>query len=277
MSKPRLKAAKEILLSIPEKLKHQSCGFSYSRDKGYLAETDLMVHDHVCQSLREHFPDDHIISEEDSFSDSSKEEIEYSWILDPVCGTTNYLYKIPFFAHSLSYCLNGKVMGACIFDSVHGELFWTDGQHSYLNEHLITVSQTECLDQALISLNCNQSRKDKSDPYDTIEELTRQFAPPVCRRIHILESANLELAYVACGRLDAYINPHDKLWDVSAGSLLIRCAGGHSRFFHEYGNSSGEIGIVASNTPLFSDICRRIWPVGQAMTAEEPHEPEKLL
>ena len=88
-----------------------------------------------------------------------------------------------------------------------------------------------------------------------ITNLVNKFMPPITRRVRILESANLELAYVACGRLDAYINPEDKVWDIAAGSLMIASAGGRTKILQgSISTLKNCKGIVASNQFLIEHL-----------------------
>ena len=99
----------------------------------------------------------------------------------------------------------------------------------------------------LISINTNQSNFNEEE--HSLRKIIDKLSPPVCRRLRILESANLELAYVACGRIDAYYNPTDKPWDIAAAQLLIPSAGG---FVHIINNPNENIfnqkGILAANS-----------------------------
>ena len=122
-----------------------------------------------------------------------------------------------------------------------------------LNGEEVQTSRIKKLDEALISLNCNQSAW--MDGGLTITDLVKKFHPPITRRIHILESANLELAYVACGRLDAYLNPEDKVWDIAAGSLMIASAGGDTKILQGLISTLEHCkGIIASNHFLMESL-----------------------
>ncbi len=122
----------------------------------------------------------------------------------------------------------------------------------------INVSKTKRLEEAIISINCNQSSF-KSNSF-SIDHLFKKLKPPTTRRIKIFESANLELAYVAAGRLDAYINPDDKIWDMVAGSQLIKNAGGSFHIFEGDISNFGETtrGIVGTNEYLLEQILEKI-------------------
>tara|TARA_B100000315_G_scaffold233033_1_gene245859 strand:+ start:1826 stop:2611 length:786 start_codon:yes stop_codon:yes gene_type:complete len=228
--------------------------FSYSYQKGYLAEADVRVHEFVTSEIRARFPDDQILSEEGEPSEISPiGEGSYLWILDPICGSTNFVRGLPVFACSLCVLDEDGILFAGIYDPNRSEFFFADRSVATLNGEKISVSDTTSLSDALIALNCNQS--DWKDEAANIQTLVNSFAPPVTRRIHIFESANLELAYVACGRLDAYLNPTDKVWDIAGGLLMVTSAAGSACILE--GSIFDPIkcrGIIASTPSLLKPV-----------------------
>jgi myo-inositol-1(or 4)-monophosphatase len=228
--------------------------FNYSDRKGYLAKADSLINDFITDAIYSGFPDSLVYSEESSeLQRHGHKNGAFTWILDPICGTSNFIKQIPLYVHSLSVLDNTKILCAGIYDVNRDELFLSDGLETTLNGQKVSTSKTKKLDEAFVSVNCNQSAW--MDDELKINDLVNKFAPPVTRRVRILESANLELAYVACGRFDAYVNPEDKIWDIAAGSLMIASAGGKAEILH------GEIptlnqceGIIASNQFLLEPI-----------------------
>ena len=198
---------------------------SYSGDKGYLAEADLIAHETFRQGINDSFPDDYVLSEEDNlnFFEISTNK-EFSWIIDPICGTTNYLYNFPFYSHSVTLFRNNELFAAGVLDPLRNELFFSYDNIFYLNNELLTLNKDIPLEEAVVSINTNQSNFDNSQ--HSLQYIIDKLSPPICRRIRIMESANLELAYVASGRIDAYYNPTDKPWDIAAAQLLVPSAGG---------------------------------------------------
>ena len=235
--------------------------FSYSYQKGYLAEADVRIHEFVTSAVRDKFPSDQILSEEGKYCEEVfSRENAYIWILDPICGSMNFVYSLPIFACSLSVLDQDGVLFAGIYDPNRDELFFADRSTATLNGEKISVSNATSLSDALITLNCNQSDWKGEGP--NLQTLVSAFAPPVTRRIHIFESANLELAYVACGRLDAYLNPTDKIWDIAGGSLMVTSAGGSATLLKgSLANPLECEGIVASTSSILkpiSEILERI-------------------
>ena len=250
---PRKNFITDILPRATELLGEEfSKNFSYSYQKGYLAEADVRVHDFITSEIKKLFPDDQILSEEGHVPPPSMKGA-HLWILDPICGTMNFVKELPLFVCSLCVIDEDGVLFAGIYDPNREELFFSDRSVATLNGQKITVSDTALLSDALITLNCNQSDWKGKGP--NLQALVNAFAPPITRRIHILESANLELAYVACGRLDAYLNPADKVWDIAGGSLMVTSAGGSARILE--GTLSNPLeckGVIASASPLLKPI-----------------------
>ena len=147
-----------------------------------------------------------------------------TWILDPICGTTNYVKGLPFYTHAMSMIDNDRVSAAGIFNPCMNEMFLADRELTTLNKMPVKVSDVKKLNEAMIYINLNLS--DNEVCQQELRDMVDLLAPPVTRRIRIMESANLELAYISCGRIDGYVNRDDKIWDMAAGSLMIASAGG---------------------------------------------------
>ncbi|MAX49408.1 MAG: hypothetical protein CMD75_01065 [Gammaproteobacteria bacterium] len=229
----------------------------YSYEKGYLAEADLLANTFIIGAIKEYFPEDLVLSEEENkgynFNDFDSDN-KYLWIIDPICGSTNFLKRFPFYVHAISVADKKGVLYSGIYDPSHNELFLADRNRATLNGEEIATSGVAELNKSLVSLNCNQSDWDREDV--NLPKLINKLAPPMTRRLHVIESANLEIAYVACGRLDAYINPHDKIWDIAAGSLMIKSAGGQIKLFsgNLFPPTRENLGVVATNEFLLSEI-----------------------
>jgi len=228
---------------------------SYSYKKGYLAEADILAHNFISNAIKEEFPNDIVFSEEDEHSFTKIiHKNSFLWMIDPICGSSNFIKGFPFYVHALSVFDKDGVLFSGIYHPDLNDLFLADRDKTTLNGEVVTVSNIKNLDQALVSINCNQSDWERKN--NQLTNLVNSFAPPIARRLHILESANLEMAYVACGRLDAYINPDDKVWDIAAGSLMISSAGGQAHLLNEelFPFSKENIGVIATNNYLMDTI-----------------------
>jgi len=220
---------------------------TYSYDKGFLAESDLIAHEVFKNGISKHFPKDFILTEEDGgdFKNISFKN-EFCWIVDPICGTTNYLYDIPLYSHSVTILQNNQLYAAGVLDPSRNELFFAFKKIFYLNGKKFNLTKKTPIKEALISINTNQSNFNEEH---SLKKIINKLSPPICRRNRIIESANLELSYVACGRIDAYYNPTDKPWDIAAAQVLIPASGGA---VHIINNSDSSIlkqtGIVAASS-----------------------------
>ena len=182
-------------------------------------ELDVRCQKLIEKILRAAFPEIPVLGEEGISGDMNA---QYRWVVDPIDGTVNYFYGMPHAAVSIALEHNQKSVVGVIFDPFTGEI-WTTiaGGPTRLNGKAVRVSSRARLDEAVIAIGFSKSRQnlDKSLPH--LNRLARRV-----KKIRIMGSAALELAYVACGRLDAYVERRINLWDVAAGSLLVENAGG---------------------------------------------------
>jgi myo-inositol-1(or 4)-monophosphatase len=147
---------------------------------------------------------------------------EFQWVIDPIDGTVNYFYGIPHFAISIALRRAKKIIVGVIFDPMRNEL-WTveDGGTPLLNGQPIAVSQRTELGEATISVGVAKSLDTINRGLPLFERMVRS-----AKKCRMMGSATLDMAYVATGRLDAYIESSISLWDVAAGILLLERAGG---------------------------------------------------
>jgi len=198
---------------------------SYTDVKGYLADADLVAHSEIVSRVGEAYPGERVLSEEgDPLGMDARTSGGPLWIADPICGTTNFVRGMPFYSHSLCVVEEGEVLAAGVYAPAFDEMFLSDGASTRLNGVEVQVSGVRSMSEAIISVNCNQA--DCAEGDEKFLTLHGLFAPPLVRRQRIMESANLELAFVACGRLDGYVNPEDNVWDIASGILLVAAAGG---------------------------------------------------
>ena len=173
---------------------------------------------------------------------------QYEWVVDPIDGTVNLFYGIPHYAVSVACRLNGKTLAGAIYDPNRDEMFSTHaGGGSACNGRPIHVAKRVDLKEAILALGFSKGKV-------TIRkclELYHHYGERV-RKLRAMGSAALDLAYVASGRLDAYIEQGVSLWDVAAGALLVEEAGGQVRI--SPGEPAGKIHLVASNGRLPLDF-----------------------
>ncbi len=195
------------------------------REKGpadLVTEADLASQRAIREHILGHFPDHGFLGEEEG--SESITGAEYTWIVDPLDGTTNYVHQNPQFAVSIGLVRGTEVVAGAVFDPSADECFTAHrGSGAFLNGKSISVSRIESLSEALVAVSFS-AKVDANSPQIPVflEIVTRAQA------IRRTGSAALNLAGVACGRFDAYWAIDNKPWDVAAGLLLVEEAGGQN-------------------------------------------------
>jgi myo-inositol-1(or 4)-monophosphatase len=218
----------------------------------YVSEVDHASEDAIISVLRDAYPDHGILAEE---SGRNEAKSDYVWVIDPLDGTTNFLHGFPQYCISIGLLHKGVPTQAVIFDTNRNELFTaTRGVGAYLNDRRIRVSKTERLEAALMGTGF---------PFREVQNIDEYIH--MMRNIMLATSgirrpgaAALDLAWVAAGRIDGFWEIGLAPWDMAAGALLVREAGGligdldgNDKFLE-----SGR--VVASNAKLFSAILQTL-------------------
>jgi myo-inositol-1(or 4)-monophosphatase len=189
----------------------------------FVTEVDINAEQEIIYHLQKAYPDHAILGEETGLT--GDENADYRWVIDPLDGTTNYIRGIPHYAVSIACLYKGKVEHAVVLDPVRREEFTASrGRGAQLNGRRMRVSGLLSLEGALLGTGIpfKNHCDDKLEAYSkSIEVLAGQ-----CAGIRRAGAASLDLAYVAAGRLDAFWEIGLESWDIAAGSLLIREAGG---------------------------------------------------
>lgn len=185
----------------------------------FVTEVDQAAEAAIIEVLREAYPDHGILAEESGQSGDS----EYQWIIDPLDGTTNFIHGFPQYAISIALAKNEVIEQAVIFDPTRNELFTaTKGRGAFLNDRRIRVSKRTRLNESLIGTGFPFRELDNVDAYLAMfKDLTQKTAG-----IRRPGAASLDLAYVACGRIDGFWEMGLQPWDMAAGVLMIQEAGG---------------------------------------------------
>lgn len=189
----------------------------------FVTEIDYKVQDFLEHKLTEIIPGSNIITEE-SVSNIYKLE-KPTWIVDPVDGTTNLMYNYQHSAISVGLILNGKPYMGFIYDPALKEMFFAEkGKGAYLNNTIINVSQNEILEDCLMGFGTTPYDRAKAEA--TFELVKNVFVK--CRDVRRSGSAALDLAYVACGRIDGFFEMTLQPWDFAAGYIIINEAKGRT-------------------------------------------------
>ena len=198
------------------------------------------------------------ITEEDTVDNN---RAEYTWVIDPLDGTTNFLQGIPIFSVSVALSHNGEVILGCVVDVMQHQSFYAwKGGGTWVNGEPVRVSNVGKLSDAIIATGF---------PYyspDRLHRLAILFHDILLasRGIRRLGSAALDMTYVACGRMDCFYETDLNAWDVAAGTILVREAGGTVTDFDGQGDFVATRKIIASNSLLHdavTEILMRNQPV----------------
>ena len=171
--------------------------------------------------LKKIFPEAGFITEEGTVEQSASGE--YHWIIDPLDGTTNFLHGLPIYAISIGLVKNGKPVLGVIYHIVRRECFYAiENDNAYCNNKIIQVSPVPHLSESLLATGFPYYHSSKKDAYLNIikDFLERSHG------IRRLGSAAIDLAYVACGRLEGFFEYNLNPWDVAAGVIIVQQAGG---------------------------------------------------
>ena len=182
-------------------------------------DLDVRSQELITSMLLERFPDHAIYGEEGV---AGNQESEYQWIVDPIDGTVNYFYSIPHFCISIALRRGEEIQLGVIYDPMRDELWQVArGEKPTLNGQPIQVSPRTKLSDAVMSVGFSKTQATITAGVPLLEKYVKR-----ARKCRLMGSAALDLAYVACGRLDAYIEQAVSLWDVAAGKILVESAGG---------------------------------------------------
>jgi len=170
------------------------------------------------------------------------------WIVDPLDGTTNFLHGLPHWAISIALEHKGEIVAAVIFNPVGEELFAAEkGAGAWMNDRRLRVSGRKTMIEMIFATGLPfGGRKDLPE---TLQDLARIL--PVCAGVRRWGAASLDLAYVAAGRYDGFWERNLKSWDIAAGLLLVKEAGGFTTSMYEGGNPIEDGSIIASNANVF--------------------------
>ncbi len=221
----------------------------------FVSEVDRDAESAIIDVLHTAYPDHGILGEEHGTSFKGD---EYTWIIDPLDGTTNFLHGVPHFAVSIGLMYRNRLEHAVIIDPVRNEEFIASrGGGAQVNGRRIRVSTRHRLEDALLATGI--PFKDVTTNLDAYMAMLTAFTRQ-CRGIRRAGSAALDLAYVAAGRADGFWELGLKPWDMAAGVLLIHEAGGLVSDFvgTEHYMESGN--IVAGNPKVFKAMLQEIRP-----------------
>ncbi len=218
---------------------HQPLRVNSSEAHDIKLEIDVQAQALITNLLLEKFPQHALYGEEGIVGDQSA---EHQWVVDPLDGTVNYFYGIPHFCISIALRYRGEVVAGVIYDPMREELWAVQkGGRPTLNGAPFRVSSRGALAEAVISVGLSKTSATIDAGIPLLQDMVHR-----ARKCRLMGSAALDMAYVACGRFDAYIEQGISLWDVAAGWILIETAGG-SVDMRPRADLKDKYSVVASN------------------------------
>ncbi len=219
-----------------------------SKGRGNLvSEADFLSQEAILKVLKYEYPDFNIVSEE---TESPSVISGYTWIVDPLDGTNNYIFGIPFFCINVALVKDYDVLVGVTYDPNRNELFYSQkGDGAYLSDQLMHVSDKDSLGASLIGLDLGYDAIQGREMLDIIMKLW-----PNVHSVRLMGSASLGLAYVACGRIDLYLHRFIYPWDIASGILLVGEAGGIINDWQGGLATFESQGIIASNDILYNGL-----------------------
>lgn len=208
-----------------------------------VTEVDALSEKYILDQLATEYPHYLVLSEE---THSSTAVTDYTWIVDPLDGTNNYVFGIPHFCVNIALVNNDDILLGITYDPIRDELFYGEkGKGAFLNGTVLKVSQVKLLEDAAIGFDLGYSDVEGGNMLEVANNLWGQLH---CLRV--MGSAALGLAYVACGRISLYYHRFIYPWDIASGILLIREAGGEVVGWDGKQSGFRSEKLVASNKSL---------------------------
>jgi myo-inositol-1(or 4)-monophosphatase len=250
--KSALEVATEAARGAGEILKahfHQERQVKFKGRANIVTDVDLQSERYLKSFLQAEYPDHNILAEE---SKATSRNSSYRWILDPLDGTNNYSFGIPFFSIVIALAKDNEVLLGIIYDPLRDEMFSAQkGNGATLNNSPIHVTRKKTVKESLIGLDLGY--------VDERGKKLLQFIASLWPRMYayrIMGSAALGMAYTACGRLDLYFHLLLYPWELASGSLLVSEAEGIVTDLEGKPLKSWEGSVIASNSAVHTDFLK---------------------
>lgn len=219
----------------------------------FVTKVDIKAENVIIRTIRESFPHHAILAEESS--NDNQERDGFQWIIDPLDGTTNYIHGYPVFSVSIALAFKGDVIAGVILDPLRNELFTAEkGRGAFVNNYPIGVSEVGTLEEGLISTGFPFRQKEIIDRYLMLFKNLFYKVSDIRRA----GSAAIDLAYLASGRCDGFFEIGLGPWDIAAGSIIIKEAGG---IITDFGGGDDFLttgNVVAGPPALHEEILKEV-------------------
>ena len=233
MIKAAEKASKSVIRDFGEVEKLQ---VSKKGPRDFVTKTDKNVEKILIEELSKTKKNYSFLSEE--IGEINNKDRDNIWIIDPIDGTTNFLHGIPHFAICIAFESNKEIISGLIFDPIKDEMFFAEkNKGAFLNNQRLRVSNKNSIEECLFSSNHEGVK---------FSDLNMRYSG----------CAALDLAYVASGRLDGFFHNDINLWDIAAGALLVKEAGGIVNEINQFDKNS--INIRASSSTISDEMLKNL-------------------
>ena len=215
----------------------------------FVTSADKRTEKILIDELQKAHPEYGFVTEESGIL--NKSNLKNRWIIDPIDGTMNFLNGIPQFAISIGYEEDGEIKSGVIFNPITNEMFCAEkGNGAYLNNSRIRVSKKKKIkDALLVTGGPKGASKIKDKIFSEYIKVSNNVS-----NVRKFGSAALDIAYVACGRFDGYWQRELNYWDIAAGIIILKEAGGFVDFFEEDLNLPLKKNILATNSIIHNEL-----------------------
>lgn len=220
---------------------------------GFVTKADLESEEYLTSEILKTFPGSSILSEE---MGKKTEDGKYRWIIDPLDGTTNFASGIPFFAISIAVEEDNELKYAAVHNPILNELFYAEKNRGvFLDEHKVSISNKSDFSKAVFSTGDYYYRgSDFEKSMDIVKDVYQK-----CRVVRISGSVALALAYTACSKFDGFWQESINYWDIAAGLLMIKEAGGTFSTLNGKTKRPDELdSLITSNQKLHEEFLKQI-------------------
>ena len=241
------KAARSILRDFGELEKLQ---VSIKGQNDFVTMADIKAQEIIHYELSRSRTGYGFLMEEGKIKNNINEN-EYTWIIDPIDGTLNFMNGIPYFAISIALHHENKIIAGVVYDPVHNDFYWAEeGIGAYLNDQRLRVKNKKTLDQSIIALGIPFLGRGNHQQHIKIQQAVMSKVAGLRR----FGAASLDLAYVAAGRVDGFWEFGLSSWDVAAGIILVKEAGGLAIGIDNKENPLLTGNIVAGNVNIVQEL-----------------------
>lgn len=225
-------------------------GIRYKGEINIVTDIDKKSEGIIVNTIRKAYPSHNFLAEEEKYT---RRDLDFTWIIDPLDGTTNFLHGFPFFCVSIALVHHHNITVGVVYDPTSQELFYAEqNKGAFLNNNRIRVSKTRSIKKALVATGFayNVKRVRNNNIGNFIKFMKASQA------VRRAGSAALDLCYVACGRFDGFWELYLHPWDTAAGLLIVEEASGKITKFDGSKYSIYDKEILASNSKIHSQMIK---------------------